>query len=175
MPRFRTTKAGWENSPNWSKGLSEVGKRMSSHQEVKGFYDRFGCKQDWQRFYEDVATEALIDNGEFNKANAVMEFGCGKGRFAENLLEKHLRLKAKYIGVDISKTMVVLARKRLHRFGFRADVHLSDGSAKLNFEAETFDRFVADYVLDLLTLSRTAGPCFKRHGEYYRKAGLSDW
>jgi ubiquinone/menaquinone biosynthesis C-methylase UbiE len=152
MERFRPAEAGRESSPNWSKGLSKVGERMLSHQEARGFYDRFGSKQDWQRFYEDVATEALIEKGEFTKANAVMEFGCGTGRFAERLLDKHLPLKAKYIGVDISETMVMLARKRLHRFGPRAEALLSDGSPHLNFEAETFDRFVANYVLDLLTI-----------------------
>jgi ubiquinone/menaquinone biosynthesis C-methylase UbiE len=123
-----------------------------SHQEAKRFYDRFGKKQDWQRFYEDVATEALIENGEFSKANAVMEFGCGTGRFAERLLEKHLPPKAKYIGVDVSETMVALARKRLNRYGPRVEVQLSDGSPHLDFGAAAFDRVVANYVLDLLTM-----------------------
>jgi ubiquinone/menaquinone biosynthesis C-methylase UbiE len=152
MERFKSARAGWLKSPNRSKGLSKAGKRMLSHQEARRFYDRFGSKQDWQHFYEDVATKALIENGEFNKANAVMEFGCGTGRFAERLLEKHLPLEAKYIGVDISETMAVLARKRLHRFSPRAEVLRSDGSLRLNFEAEAFDRFVANYVLDLLTV-----------------------
>jgi ubiquinone/menaquinone biosynthesis C-methylase UbiE len=152
MERFRFTKAGRRNSPHRSKGLSEGGPRMLSHQEVRGFYDRFGSKQDWQRFYEDIATEALFENAELSKAEAVVEFGCGTGRFAEKLLEKHLPLKAEYIGVDISETMVALARKRLHRFGPRAQVLRSDGSLHLPFEPGTFDRFVANYVLDLLTL-----------------------
>ena len=131
---------------------------MLSYQQAKSFYDRFGKKQDGQGFYEDVATEALIRNARFDRAGAVLEFGCGTGRFAERLLERHLPEAARYVGVDISDTMVALARERLDRFGQRAKVYLSHGSPRLHFEADAFDRFVSNYVLDLLTHedSRTA-------------------
>jgi ubiquinone/menaquinone biosynthesis C-methylase UbiE len=126
--------------------------RMLSHWQAKAFYDRFGKKQDWQSFYEDVATGALIRSADFEKARAVLEFGCGTGRFAQRLLDRHLPANANYVGVDISEKMVALARERLVRFGNRARVHLSDGSPRLDFDAGTFDRFVSNYVLDLLTV-----------------------
>jgi ubiquinone/menaquinone biosynthesis C-methylase UbiE len=125
---------------------------MLSHQQAKSFYDRFGKKQDWQNFYEDIATGALIRNGEFPNATAVLEFGCGTGRFGERLLEDHLPPRARYVGIDISDTMVALAKERLARFGARAEVYLTDGSPQLDFGAAAFDRFVSNYVLDLLTL-----------------------
>lgn len=124
---------------------------MLSHQQAKAFYDRFGKKQDSQSFYEDVATAALIRNGEFEKAGAVLEFGCGTGRFAERILERHLPVSARYVGIDISDTMVGLAKERLVRFGPRAEVYLTDGSPHVDFEAATFDRFISNYVFDLLT------------------------
>jgi ubiquinone/menaquinone biosynthesis C-methylase UbiE len=124
---------------------------MLSHQQAKAFYDRFGKKQDSQGVYEDVATAALIRNGEFDKANAVFEFGCGTGRFAERLFEEHLPASARYVGVDISDTMVTLTKERLLRFGSRAEVYLIDGSPDLDFGTATFDRFVSNFVLDLLT------------------------
>jgi ubiquinone/menaquinone biosynthesis C-methylase UbiE len=124
---------------------------MLSHQQSKGFYDHFGKKQDWQGFYEDVATGAIIRNGEFGQAGAVLEFGCGTGRFGERLLEEHLPANARYVGVDISETMVALAKERLARFGPRAEVHLTDGSPEVGFGSAAFDRFVSNYVLDLLT------------------------
>lgn len=123
---------------------------MFSYQQAKAFYDRFGKKQDWQGFYEDVATEALIRNGEFDKASSVLEFGCGTGRFGERLLEEHLAANATYVGVDISDTMVALAKERVVRFELRAEVYLTDGSPRLDFGTRTFDRFVSNYVLDLL-------------------------
>jgi ubiquinone/menaquinone biosynthesis C-methylase UbiE len=124
---------------------------MLSHEQAKAFYDRFGKKQDWQSFYESDAIEALIRNGDFDKAGSVLEFGCGTGRFAEKLLEEHLPTSAKYVGVDISDTMVGLARKRLARFAGRAEVVRTDGSPRLDFEEASFDRFVSNYVLDLLS------------------------
>lgn len=124
---------------------------MLSHQQAKAFYDRLGKKQDSQSFYEDVATLALIRHGEFAEASTVLEFGCGTGRFAEGLLERHLRASAMYIGIDISDTMVALAKERLARFGPRAAVYLTDGSPHLDFGTATFDRFISNYVLDLLT------------------------
>jgi ubiquinone/menaquinone biosynthesis C-methylase UbiE len=125
--------------------------RMLSHGQAKAFYDRFGKKQDWQNFFEDAATAALLQNEVFDKARAVLELGCGTGRFAERLLEEYLPKKAKYVGVDISNTMVALAQKRLVRFGAQAEVYLTDGSPHLDFGTATFDRFVSNYVLDLLT------------------------
>jgi ubiquinone/menaquinone biosynthesis C-methylase UbiE len=124
--------------------------RILSYRQAKAFYDRFGKKQNWQCFYEDVATEALIQNGQFDRASSVLELGCGTGRFAERLLEKHLPANARYIGVDISEAMVALAKERLVRFGSRAEVHLTEGSPQLDFERNAFDRFVSNYVLDLL-------------------------
>ena len=126
--------------------------RVLTHQQAKAFYDRFGKKQDWQGFYDDIATEALIRNGEFNRAGAVFEFGCGTGRFAETLLERHLPANAGYVGIDISGTMVALAKERMVRFGPRAEVILIDGSPQLDFETGAFDRFVSNYVFDLLKL-----------------------
>jgi SAM-dependent methyltransferase len=124
---------------------------MLSHEQAKAFYDRFGRKQDWQSFYESAAVEALIGNGAFGQAGAVLEFGCGTGRFAQTLLSEHLPASALYIGVDISDTMVGLARERLAPFSGRAEVVLTDGSPRLDFEETAFDRFVSNYVLDLLT------------------------
>jgi SAM-dependent methyltransferase len=61
----------------------------------------------------------------------MFECGCGTGVFAERLLSRHLPPQARYLAVDSSATMVALARTRLARFG---------------------ERFVSNYVLDLLSL-----------------------
>ena len=124
---------------------------MLTRQEAQAFYDRFGAKQDQQGFYEDVATRDLIAHADFAGAHAVFEFGCGTGRFAAQLLGPILRQNATYVGCDVSTTMVGLARERLARFGERVRVVQSDGSMRLDAVDGTIDRFVSNYVLDLLS------------------------
>jgi ubiquinone/menaquinone biosynthesis C-methylase UbiE len=119
--------------------------------QARAFYDRFGSKQDSQAFYEDAAVRDLLAHAEFERANAVFEFGCGTGRFAETLLSRHLPAAARYVGRDVSTTMVDLARQRLARFADRADVRVTDGAPRIEVPEGAFDRFVSNYVLDLLT------------------------
>lgn len=123
---------------------------MLAKSEVKKFYDKFGAKQDWQSFYENEAIETLIKHSDFKQAKSVFEFGCGTGKFASNLLENYLSEDCQYLGIDLSKTMFEIAGERLNPFKTRANVRLSDGSAKLKFPNNSFDRFVSNYVLDIL-------------------------
>lgn len=122
-----------------------------SHDEARTFYDRFGSKQDWQKFYEDRAIANLIAHASFEKAGSVLEFGCGTGRLAETLLVRHLSPIARYLALDISATMVSLARSRLTRFGDRVDVLQTSGEMQLPVDSSTYDRFLSCYVLDLLS------------------------
>lgn len=122
-----------------------------SHEDAREFYDRFGSKQDWQRFYEDPAVRKLIASAAFPEASAVVEFGCGTGRVAEMLLRKHLPESAEYLAVDISATMVALAQQRLSLFGSRVRVVQTDGGPRLPQPAASCDRFISTYVLDLLS------------------------
>jgi len=122
-----------------------------SRDEVRAFYDAFGAKQDRQGLYEDAATSLLVARGDFDRARAVFEFGCGTGRFAEELLARHLSAEALYRGCDLSTTMVGLARARVARFGGRVGVDLSDGSMNLQAVDGAYDRFVCNYVFDLLS------------------------
>ncbi|MFQ5755802.1 MAG: class I SAM-dependent methyltransferase [Acidiferrobacterales bacterium] len=123
-----------------------------SHEQARAFYDRFGSRQDWQRFYEDRAIADLIAQLSLQDSRAVFEFGCGTGRLAEMLLEYELSSTARYVGVDVSATMVALARQRLERFAPRARVLQTGGETTLDLEADSFDRFLSAYVLDLLAL-----------------------
>lgn len=127
--------------------------RTLGRDEARAFYDGFGPRQDRQAFYEDAALERLLAEGGFEEAARVVELGCGTGRFAEILLAERLPAEATYLGVDLSPNMVTLARTRLGRFGERARVEVSDGEARLPLAAGGADRFVTNYVLDLLPLA----------------------
>ena len=122
-----------------------------TRKETKAFYDRFGSKQDKQAFYEDPAIRVLIGHAHFDKAEAVVEFGCGTGRFAKCLLADHLSEKATYWGCDISKTMVALTEHRIRPYGGRAKVVEMDGGLGFPQADADADRFVSTYVLDILS------------------------
>lgn len=121
-----------------------------SHAEVRAFYDRFGMKQDRQPFEED-AIARLLEIGRFSTAQSVLEFGCGTGKAAVNILRNRLPASATYTGIDASSTMVGITRERLAPFGSRASVQQSDGAMQLPFANASFDRFLSSYVLDLLS------------------------
>ncbi|HUJ13997.1 MAG TPA: class I SAM-dependent methyltransferase [Thermoanaerobaculia bacterium] len=118
--------------------------------DVRAFYDRFGAKQDAQRFYEDAALGDLSAHAAFESAESVYEFGCGTGRIAAELLGYRLPQRATYTGVDISTTMLALARGRIAPFGARAAVRQIDGSDPFAICPAGVDRILCTYVLDLL-------------------------
>lgn len=125
---------------------------MLSHEEARAFYDRLGAGQDWSsRWFEDPATRDLVAHSDLETAGSVVEFGCGTGRFAENLLATRLPPEARYLALDQSQTMTELATARLARFGPRARVVQTDGSPKVGAPDASFARFFSNYVLDLLS------------------------
>jgi SAM-dependent methyltransferase len=124
--------------------------RALSHDEARDFYDRFGRKQDLQRFYEDPAIDALLRQADFETAHAVVELGCGTGRLAARLLRERLPADATYVGFDISQTMVELARSRVEPWADRAKVQRTAGAPTLPVSDGVCDRFLSTYVLDLL-------------------------
>jgi ubiquinone/menaquinone biosynthesis C-methylase UbiE len=124
--------------------------RTLSHEEARRFYDRFGARQDAQAFYEAPALARLLAHLALGRASAVVEFGCGTGRLAAELLADHLPPACRYLGLDQSQTMVELARERVGRFGGRAEIRRTDGAPRIDAEAGAFDRFVSSYVFDLL-------------------------
>ena len=118
---------------------------------ARRFYDRLGRLQDTQRFYEDPAVARLVELGQFDRARAVFELGCGTGRLGADLLTATLPETAGYVAVDVSPTMVRLATERLAAWPARARVHLLEPPAvKLPGDDAGFDRFVSTYVFDLL-------------------------
>ena len=124
-------------------------------EQARRVYDRIGRAQDWQRFYEDAATADLVARAGFDAAHSVVELGCGTGRFAAGLLARHLPEDAGYVAVDLSPRMVALASERLRPWRDRARVSLVDGDTTMTAADGAADRFVANYVFDLLGPEKT--------------------
>jgi ubiquinone/menaquinone biosynthesis C-methylase UbiE len=118
--------------------------------DARRFYDRFGSRQDTQGFYENPALDDLVKHADFEHSRSVLEFGCGTGSFARRLFEAFLPADARYVGLDISLTMIGLASKRLEPWQDRAEVRQVDGTPSLPVPDASCDRFLATYVFDLL-------------------------
>ena len=137
---------------------------MLTRQEARDFYDDFGRKQDRHPFYERPALDRLVELGDFGSAEAVVEFGCGTGAFAQRLIEEELPMKASYAGFDLSETMVQTTRKRLVPCGARVSVTRTDGRPRIPLPPGSCDRFVSTYVLDMLStqdIARTLDQAWK--------------
>jgi ubiquinone/menaquinone biosynthesis C-methylase UbiE len=119
--------------------------------QTKRIYDRMGRLQDTQWMYEDRARDRMLESAALGEAGSVIEFGAGTGRFADQMLADLLPPDARYLGLDVSTTMVGHARRRLAPYGGRAEVILTEGGVQLPAEIASFDRFVSTYVLDLLS------------------------
>jgi len=125
--------------------------RVLSVDQARAFYDRLGAWQDWQGFYEDPPLRRLVEAADFRAAHAILEFGCGTGRFALEILSGIAPKDCHYLGIDVSPTMVALARARLRSYSDRAEARLSDGAITIGEPDGSFDRYVSNYVLDLLS------------------------
>ncbi len=125
--------------------------RYVSHAQARWIYDRIGRWQDTRPLSERRALDALVERAAFERAGAVLEFGCGTGRLAARLLAERLPAGARYLGLDVSPRMVGLARAAVAPWGDRARVEQTDGSMDLPADDGACDRFVSTYVLDLLS------------------------
>lgn len=119
--------------------------------EARRYYDRLGRLQDTQAPYENVAMRRLAAYARLEEARSVVEFGCGTGRFAAELLDTRLCHVMRYLGLDVSSTMVDLARKRTARWDDRVEIRQTDGSPTIPVPDRSVDRIISTYVLDLLS------------------------
>jgi len=137
--------------------------RTLSPEQARRFYDRFGVRQDSQLFYEGPALDLLLRHLDPGNARAIVDFGCGTGRFDAELLRDHAAPGCRLLALDVSDTMVELARERLRPFGERAEVRRTDGAPRIPAADGAFDRFVSTYVLDLLPEDAIAGLLSEAH------------
>jgi ubiquinone/menaquinone biosynthesis C-methylase UbiE len=122
-----------------------------SHEQARRFYDRIGRAQDARPLSERRALDALAAQGDFGRARAVVEFGCGTGRFGVRLLRERLPDDATYLGLDVSPRMIELAHAAVAPWADRGRVRLTDGAVRLPVDDASVDRVVSTYVLDLLS------------------------
>jgi len=130
--------------------------RDFGHADAKRFYDRLGRWQDTQGWYESHAVADMVAAADLATARAVGEFGCGTGKLAAELLASVLPEDARYVGFDVSETMVELARAKLRPWRGRALVVRTGGPPSVPVREGALDRLIAIYVLDLLDQADSA-------------------
>lgn len=130
-------------------------RRYLTPEQAASVYDLIGRWQDTQGFYERPAVDAMVRAAHFDRASNVVEVGCGTGALADRLLATQLPDDARYTALDVSPTMVGLARGRLHRWGERARVEGINGHDAWPVPDSSADCVVATYVLDLLSPAAT--------------------
>lgn len=145
--------------------------RALTPEQAARVYDRIGRLQDWQSLYEGPAIRDLLAHADLGSARAVVELGCGTGALAETLLDRHLPDDAAYCALDVSTTMLGLSAKRLARFGSRVSVRRVDGHPPLPGDGDSADRFLAVYVLDLMSEELTEALLAEAH-RLLRPGGL---
>ncbi len=111
-------------------------------------YDRLAPIMNLSAVVEDKATNELLAHLDLARTESVFEFGCGTGHFARQLMRQ--APLARYQGLDVSPRMVALARKALKPWQERAALWVSEGGAPTAQPDASCDRFVSNYVLDLL-------------------------
>jgi len=142
---------------------AKSGGRFLTPEQASRVYDRIGRLQDWQAVYEGRAIREVIRLGSFDSAKSIFEFGCGTGAFAARLLKNCLPPACRYVGIDVSPRMVRLATSRLKTWAGRTSVGLSNGSPRVHEPDGAFDRFVSNYVFDLLAPEYAAAIISEAH------------
>lgn len=142
-----------------------------SPEQARSAYRGLGRALDLAGLYEDFATRRLLPHARLEEARAVFEFGCGTGRFADHVLGRLLPPDALYTAVDVTPEMVASTQRRLARHGDRVRIRLSDGSPPTSEPAGAYDRFISNYVFDLLPESAIGAVLAEAH-RMLRPGGL---
>lgn len=136
--------------------VSSVSERVVTHEQARRIYDRIGRWQDTRPLSERRALDELARRCAFETATAVFEYGCGTGRYAAGLMATRLPPGCRYLGIDVSPRMVVLASERVMPWTERARIVLGDGTPRFPEPDCSCDRVIITYVLDLLGDEDTA-------------------
>ena len=123
-------------------------------------YDARFLRERWPRNQEVKAGLVAAALGGALDGGRVLELGCGTGQIAALLLERHPSMR--YVGVDLSPSMLAPARARLARFGDRARLEeatatalpLDSGSVSAAFGVDVLHH-LAEPVAALRELRRT--------------------
>jgi len=110
---------------------------------IARFYDRIAALYDWTTFFEGNAKAAALEALAPQPGERILNVGVGTGR-EHAVIERALGRSGLAVGVDLSRRMLHVARRRVRAPLVQADLY------QLPFPAGAFDAVFCTYVLDLL-------------------------
>lgn len=133
-------------------------------------------RKDVTKFYDDIAPRFSQTRknwwsglGFFRRyvedGDKVLDFGCGNGRFLEFIYRENLKIK--YIGTDVSKELLTIAKSRYKEERFE----LIEEEGKMDFKAGQFDKIVSVAVFHHFT-PRMAHSSLKEFRRVLKKDGV---
>lgn len=119
-------------------------------EEARRTYDRLGSTLDRTERFEARAKSRGVQLLELAPGERVVELGVGTGRVAERLLAL-VGAEGRVIGLDLSKVMLGLARRRAEAAGLTGPLELHErDAAKTGLPGGAADALYTSYLLDLL-------------------------
>lgn len=143
---------------------------MDIEQYTKKMYDSFGDKYQKTRDKKDpsrafnnfLEVPCMIKAVGNVKGKKLLDIGCGAGVHAE----KYYKKGAKVFGIDISKTMIDLAKKRCPKIDFKVC-----SMKKLPYKNSSFHIVTAslclDYIKNLNQIFKEVNRVLKKEGLFY--------
>jgi demethylmenaquinone methyltransferase/2-methoxy-6-polyprenyl-1,4-benzoquinol methylase len=117
---------------------------------IQSLYDHLAPVYDWFELFESHAKAKGRQALDLRPGQRILEVGVGTGKELARIWEA-IAPEGTAIGIDISRVMLSLTRRRAQLPLLQADAHC------LPFGEESFDRLYCAYVLDLLPLADIPG------------------
>ncbi|MBI4436278.1 MAG: methyltransferase domain-containing protein [Candidatus Omnitrophica bacterium] len=121
-----------------------IAQKVPIYDETVGHYDRLAVDYDrrW-RSYSERTFKAIFECLDLSGGEHILDVGCGTGKFEQMVVERFDTVSI--IGMDISRSMLNIAQKRLASFPQVA--LLMAQAERLPFRPETFDRVLCANML----------------------------
>lgn len=115
-----------------------------SPETARWFYDWLGAKHDWGGRFERQAKDRALELLDARSAQRLLNVGVGTGK-EQKAVQAALPPAGHSFGIDLSQTMLNLTRQRVP-----PTLLCTALVRQLPFAANSFDRLLCTYVLDLL-------------------------
>lgn len=138
-------------------------KKINLEENTKKMYNDFGEKYQERRYYNDyVEIPNMLKTVKNIKGKRLLDIGCGAGVH----IKAYSKKGAKCSGIDISETMIEMAKKNNPKVEFKVGT-----VTKLPYKSNSFDvvtcSLILDYIADLNLAYKEINRILKKGGILY--------